>query len=691
MAKVWKKLQRADSDYSGTVTGNVSGTVDGVAVATIKSGAAAGGTANQDDTATIRAGTTAANVGLGNVPNYTAATMRAGVTKSDVGLANVANETRATILGGAFTGTIGGTSASTVKDKAVAAKDAVDGNAAVTMVGGSININSGEWTVDSNGNQVVNGTITINKDSGGDAGLTLDSGSSGDMKILMEGANPQIDMGGTAPLGTTSHFLRRGGTGNQCRTFYTTGSTVIGCIGFANQPSAYNDQFAIHTEAIYDNSSPYKERALSFDADGKMGMYANTKTHAGFTFGTDGTNKGVYVKDGGLSIGTSTVTDNDLRCTDVFASGGVTTGNSSNALQISDGNVYLGRNSLDMYLYAYSGYIFNRNGGESMRIDNSGNLAVSGTGTSTFAGQVQLSDGNQVQWGGSTNAIFGSNASNYVKIKTNSTDRMTIDSSGNTTFEEDVTVKGNYVNINAGGVNSAFATDSDCLHFIADSNANGGSENPFEFWHNSPTIDGGSKLLHIGNSGDLWIANDLSVTGSISSGGITSTGSVITASGSESAPGLQLGSANDGFFHNGGIRVVTNNVWEALFKDGGDFHTDGDIIAYSTTTTSDRRLKTDVVELEDNLKKIIKLEPVKFDWLVKDKGEDIGFIAQDIQKVIPEVVKEVDAIGETAEFLDDDTMLTVDYGKLVPVLVGAIQELKQEIEDLKENCSGCSK
>ena len=119
--------------------------------------------------------------------------------------------------------------------------------------------------------------------------------------------------------------------------------------------------------------------------------------------------------------------------------------------------------------------------------------------------------------------------------------------------------------------------------------------------------------------------------------------------------------------------------------DGGAFHADGDIIAFSSTIASDRRLKTDIAGLEDNLKSVMMLEPVKFDWMVKDKGEDIGFIAQDVQKVVPEVVKEVESIGETAEFLDDDTMLTVDYAKLVPVLVGAIQELKEEIDELKRN------
>ena len=81
------------------------------------------------------------------------------------------------------------------------------------------------------------------------------------------------------------------------------------------------------------------------------------------------------------------------------------------------------------------------------------------------------------------------------------------------------TFGGAYLNINAGGTNSAITTDSDTMHFIADSNANGG-HNPFEWWHNSATIDGGTKIMHLSNSADLWIGNDLTVTGSITSGTI---------------------------------------------------------------------------------------------------------------------------------------------------------------------------
>ena len=70
-----------------------------------------------------------------------------------------------------------------------------------------------------------------------------------------------------------------------------------------------------------------------------------------------------------------------------------------------------------------------------------------------------------------------------------------------------------------------------------------------------------------------------------------------------------------------------------------------------------------------------------------DRGHDVGFIAQEVQEVIPELVKEVDSIGEN----DGDKHLAVDYAKLVPVLVESIKELKKEIEEIKQNCDCLNK
>ncbi|MDB4339222.1 hypothetical protein N9992_00175 [bacterium] len=70
----------ANESRATILGGNLTGTINSVAVATVTAGAALGATSNQDSTATIRSGTTAANVGLGNVTNESKATMFASPT-----------------------------------------------------------------------------------------------------------------------------------------------------------------------------------------------------------------------------------------------------------------------------------------------------------------------------------------------------------------------------------------------------------------------------------------------------------------------------------------------------------------------------------------------------------------------------------------------------------------------------------
>ncbi len=331
MAKVWKKLQRADADFSGNVTGKVNN----VAVGNVYT------TSNKPSKA---------DVGLSNVTNESKATMFAsptftgtatGLSKASVGLGNVDNSlftsagkfkgditnssgtTVFTASTGDFTGKIDGSNAKDVKDKATAAKDAVDGNSSITMVGGSLSIGtpaSGVYpfAVDSSGNlkiaddefqALANGTVnckgnfTINQDPNGDSKIVLKGDGTGQAEVEVQGANPTFDLGGTNPLGTSTLFIRRGGTGNQARILFQTATTNKFGIGVSH--TVDNDQFWIHNGNGYSGSSPHPERVLSFDPDGKTGFFANSKTVSGFTFGSDGTNKHVYVKDGSLGINTA--------------------------------------------------------------------------------------------------------------------------------------------------------------------------------------------------------------------------------------------------------------------------------------------------------------------------------------------------------------------------------------------------
>ena len=311
MAKVWKKIQRADSDFAGNVTGTF-------------------GSKGLSDFYRTDNKPTKSDVGLGNVDN----------TKFSGGkfIGEVAKSDGTTVFDpsdGNFTGKIAGSTASDVKSKAEDAKDAIDGNKSITMVGGSLSIgtpSSGVYpfSVDSSGNLRISGdefqaladgtvtckgSYTVNQDDSSNSRITLAGSSSGTAEMEIAGANPVLELGSPTPLGASTLNIRRSSTSNQSRVLFWTGTgtgSVKGGMGFANQPSAYNDQMWIHIGNGYDNSAPYKERCFSFDADGKMGMYANTKTVSGFTFGTDGTNKHVYIKNGGLGIGTTSIQDGEL-------------------------------------------------------------------------------------------------------------------------------------------------------------------------------------------------------------------------------------------------------------------------------------------------------------------------------------------------------------------------------------------
>jgi|TARA_Y100000015_G_scaffold339_1_gene398 hypothetical protein len=104
------------------------------------------------------------------------------------------------------------------------------------------------------------------------------------------------------------------------------------------------------------------------------------------------------------------------------------------------------------------------------------------------------------------------------------------------------------------------------------------------------------------------------------------------------------------------------------------------------SSLSDARDKTDVQELPEGLDFISKLNPVKFKWQTrdgnsKDGSYEAGFIAQELQSL----QHDVDADYLNLVMDENPDRLEASYGKLVPMLVKAIQELKFEVEHLKAN------
>ncbi len=108
----------------------------------------------------------------------------------------------------------------------------------------------------------------------------------------------------------------------------------------------------------------------------------------------------------------------------------------------------------------------------------------------------------------------------------------------------------------------------------------------------------------------------------------------------------------------------------------------GDIIANSIAGSSDARFKTNITPIQDPLAKVMRLRGVNFDWNQNQFPERtfssqraIGFIAQEVEKVIPEVV-------QTEK--NTEAYKAVQYDKIVALLVEAIKEQQKQIQQLQK-------
>ena len=121
------------------------------------------------------------------------------------------------------------------------------------------------------------------------------------------------------------------------------------------------------------------------------------------------------------------------------------------------------------------------------------------------------------------------------------------------------------------------------------------------------------------------------------------------------------------------VYIAGNN--EFRFESDGDFHADGDVYAYSSTTASDENLKKDVVTVADAVTKVEALKGVTFKWK-KNDVESAGVIAQDVEKVLPQVVK---TVADT----DGTEFKAVNYGGLTSLLIEAVKDLSARIKVLE--------
>lgn len=161
--------------------------------------------------------------------------------------------------------------------------------------------------------------------------------------------------------------------------------------------------------------------------------------------------------------------------------------------------------------------------------------------------------------------------------------------------------------------------------------------------------------------------------------------------GDDNKPYIEMGSLLSGSSRHGYINMKNNagDIDVVLRANGQDSWINDGKLGLGTTTptqkldvngnvkatafiySSDETLKKNIVKITNPIEKVAQLKGVTFDWKSNNKN-DIGVIAQDVQKVFPEAVQ-----------TGSDGKLAVDYARLVPVLIEAINAQQAEINELK--------
>ena len=286
---------------------------------------------------------------------------------------------------------------------------------------------------------------------------------------------------------------------------------------------------------------------------------------------------------------------------------------------------------------------------------------------------------------------------------------------GALTIDNDLTLQGAATNI-------VFDESDNALEFADNSKAKFGTGDDLEIYHDgsdSYITDGGTGNLKIGGSqvdilgtsetmatfvydGAVSLYHDNSKKFETTSGGVTVTGDIANASGNmtiDVAGELSL-DTDDGVirFKDGGTQIasVANSSSDVVISaavqdkdikfngnDGGSGITaltldmsEAGAATFNNNVTaySDERLKTDIKTIESGLDKVSQMRGVTFK---RDDKLNSGVVAQELEKIAPELVKTAD---------DEMGTKSVAYGNMVGYLIEAIKELKVELDNHKKNC-----
>ena len=298
--------------------------------------------------------------------------------------------------------------------------------------------------------------------------------------------------------------------------------------------------------------------------------------------------------------------------------------------------------------------------GAGIRMQNDSKLFIGGD--VSLAGNMFIDSTNSVKINTTEN-----NAGYSLDVSGNT------DLSGNVTIAGDIDVSGNVVGmVNYNTINKDIPPISNSAIDYSDNTDETAlpvgikvmtSDNSF----NSTTATIHNDLSANGNFGSTFIFdNSLSVAGSVLVSDLSqnSYGAYTIYSKKDSTDSFMVGKSASNVF------TIVNQSNVGVFMNS-----DSNVL----TSTSDKNLKTNISNLENNSDNIMKLRPVEFNWNYEadNKKKHVGFIAQEVEEIFPELVEE-------NVYPNGEVYKGVNTNKLIPYMIDEIKLLEEKLEKLEK-------
>jgi len=314
---------------------------------------------------------------------------------------------------------------------------------------------------------------------------------------------------------------------------------------------------------------------------------------------------------------------------------------------------------------------------ERLRIDSTGTIKLYGDGGNNV--KIYGHDGSDLSW------ILGQNNSDDVELnnfrsgnlllKTNGSEKLRIASNGHVGINQSSPERQLHIVGNDGATGATLGNSDTCL--VLDNQGTNGAIMEFLSDNNGAgriqfTDTDGS------NRGQIQYIHSSDTLALTSSGG---------------NPGYELRSASQSFFNvvNSDVAIDKNNTGTIVnfIKSGNSVGTIS-ISSSSTSfnTSSDYRLKENVVAITNAITRLKTLKPYRFNFKSDSKTTVDGFLAHEVTAVPEAVTGSKDQVATADDVTDqikegDPIYQSIDQSKLVPLLTAALQEQQEQIENLQ--------